>query len=55
VQSLLVDGVFIRALASHHLRRGWVRVSVGAPDANRRCIDSMRRSLARQRTRPALH
>jgi histidinol-phosphate aminotransferase len=55
VQSMLTDGVFIRALASHHLRRGWVRVSVGAPDANRRCIDSMRRSLTRGRSRPALH
>ena len=55
VQSLLADGVFIRALASHHLRRGWVRVSVGAPDHNRRCIDSMRRSLTRGRSRPALH
>ncbi len=55
VQSLLADGVFIRALASHHLRRGWVRVSVGAPDANRRCVDSLRNALARGRSRTVVH
>ncbi len=56
VQSLLADGVFIRGLASHHLRRGWVRVSVGAPDANRRCIESLRKALTRGRgVRPAVH
>ncbi len=51
VQSLLHDGVFIRSLASHHLRRGYVRVSVGARDENRRCVESLRRVLGRGRAR----
>ncbi len=52
VQSLLRDGVFIRSLASHHLRRGYVRVSVGTHDDNRRCVESLRRTFAAARQRP---
>ncbi|MFO0606230.1 MAG: histidinol-phosphate transaminase [Polyangiales bacterium] len=55
VQAMLHDGVFIRSLASHHLRRGYVRVSVGSPDENRRCVDAMRRTLDRRAPRPAAH
>lgn len=51
VQSLLREGIFIRSLASHHLKRGWVRVSVGKPEENRRCVDAFRRVL-RARPRP---
>jgi histidinol-phosphate aminotransferase len=47
VQSMLAEGVLIRSLASHHLRRGYVRVSVGAPDENRRCVEALRRGLGR--------
>jgi histidinol-phosphate aminotransferase len=55
VQAMLLEGVLIRSLASHHLRRGYVRVSVGAPEENRRCVDAMRRALSRARasTRPS--
>ncbi len=52
VQAMLRDGVFIRALASHHLRRGWVRISVGTPEDNRRCIAALRRALLRSQPRP---
>lgn len=53
VQAMLHHGVFIRSLASHHLRRGYVRVSVGSPEENRRCIEAMRRTLERRATRPS--
>ena len=55
VQAMLHDGVFIRSLASHHLRRGYVRVSIGAPEENRRCVDALRRTLDRRAPRPAAH
>ena len=55
VQSMLQDGVFIRGLASHHLRRGWVRVSVGTPEENRRCVDALARALQQRRPQPAPH
>jgi histidinol-phosphate aminotransferase len=51
VQGLLQEGVFIRSLASHHLRRGYVRVSIGTRDENRRCVDALRRTLGRGRAR----
>lgn len=49
VQAMLAEGVLIRSLASHHLRRGFVRVSVGSPEDNRRCVEAMRRVLQRWR------
>ena len=49
VQAMLADGVLIRSLASHHLRRGFVRVSIGAPEENRRCVEALRRVLTRAR------
>jgi histidinol-phosphate aminotransferase len=52
VQAMLRDGVYIRALGSHHLRRGWVRISVGTPEDNRRCVAALRRALLRSRPRP---
>jgi histidinol-phosphate aminotransferase len=55
VQAMLHDGVFIRSLASHHLRRGYVRVSIGSPEENRRCVESLRRTLDRRAPRPATH
>lgn len=54
VQALLAEGVFIRALASHHLRRGWVRVSVGTADENARCVRALTQALTPpRRPRPA--
>lgn len=53
VQSMLREGVFIRALASHHLRRGWVRVSVGTPEDNLRCVRALALALSQRRHRPA--
>lgn len=53
VQSMLQEGVFIRALASHHLRRGWVRVSVGTPEDNVRCVRALTLALAPRRGRAA--
>ena len=55
VQAMLTDGVLIRSLGSHHLRRGFVRISIGAPEENRRCVESMRRVVMRARAanRPA--
>ena len=55
VQALLHDGVFIRSLASHHLRRGYVRVSIGAPEENRRCVAALRQTLGRRAPRAAAH
>ncbi len=52
VQAMLTEGVLIRSLASHHLRRGYVRVSVGGPEENRRCVETLRRTL--QRARPSV-
>lgn len=49
VRAMLTEGILIRSLASHHLKRGFVRVSVGAPEDNRRCVDAMRRVLAKVR------
>ncbi len=51
VQTLLHEGLFIRSLASHHLRRGYVRVSIGTHDENRRCVDALRRVFTRVRPR----
>ncbi len=49
VRAMLNEGILIRSLASHHLKRGFVRVSVGSPEDNRRCVDAMRRVLAKVR------
>lgn len=49
VRAMLAEGVLIRSLASHHLKRGFVRVSVGSPEDNRRCIEAMRRVLGKAR------
>lgn len=51
VQAMLREGVFIRALGSHHLRRGWVRITIGLPEENRRCVAALKRTLDRHRAR----
>ncbi len=45
VQSLLADGVLIRSLSSHHAERSYVRVTVGTPAQNARCVNAMRHVL----------
>ncbi|MBL8684263.1 MAG: histidinol-phosphate transaminase [Myxococcales bacterium] len=49
VRAMLGEGVLIRSLASHHLKRGFVRVSVGSSEDNRRCVEALRKVLARVR------
>jgi histidinol-phosphate aminotransferase len=52
VQAALQESVLLRSLASHHLRRGHVRVSIGTRADNRRCVDVLRRVLERATPRP---
>ncbi|MFI5301537.1 MAG: histidinol-phosphate transaminase, partial [Polyangiales bacterium] len=47
VQEMLAQGVFIRALTVHHMGRGFVRVTVGTGEQNRRCVAVMRRVVTR--------
>jgi histidinol-phosphate aminotransferase len=49
VRAMLAEGILIRSLASHHLKRGFVRVSVGSPEDNRRCVEALRKVLAKLR------
>jgi histidinol-phosphate aminotransferase len=53
VDAMLAEGVFIRSLSVHHAGRGFVRVTVGTLEQNRRCVETMRRVLARLGRRPA--
>jgi histidinol-phosphate aminotransferase len=53
VRALLAQGVLIRSLASHHLKRGFVRVSIGAPEDNTRCVEALRETLSRRAARVA--
>ncbi len=53
VQSMLREGVFIRSLGSHHLKRHWVRVSIGTSEENRRCVAGLRAAMLRGHARPA--
>jgi histidinol-phosphate aminotransferase len=47
VEAMLVEGVYIRSLAVHHAKRSFVRVTVGTEEQNRRCVEAMRKVLAR--------
>jgi 1L-myo-inositol 1-phosphate cytidylyltransferase len=47
VEAMLTEGVYIRSLAVHHAKRSYVRVTVGTDEQNRRCIEAMRKVLAR--------
>ena len=53
VQSMLREGVFIRSLGSHHLKRHWVRISIGTPEENRRCVAGLKAAVLRGRRAPA--
>jgi histidinol-phosphate aminotransferase len=39
---LLARGVFIRPMSPHHMPKGFIRVTVGAPEDNRRFIEILR-------------
>jgi histidinol-phosphate aminotransferase len=47
VEAMLTEGVYIRSLAVHHAKRSYVRVTVGTDEQNRRCVEAMRKVLAR--------
>ena len=47
LQEMFSDGVMIRSLAVHRAGRGFLRVSVGLPSENTRCIDVLRTALIR--------
>lgn len=49
VQALVEEGVLVRSLGVHHGSRSWVRVTVGTPDQNQRCVAAFERVLARGR------
>ena len=49
-QALLREGVIVRAMDGYGLP-GWVRISVGTPEQNRRCTEALARVISR--TRPA--
>ena len=43
VEGMLEQGIFIRPMAPHHLRKGFVRVTVGTPEQNVRCVEALKR------------
>jgi histidinol-phosphate aminotransferase len=45
VEAMLKDGVLIRSLSVHHARRSYVRVTVGTPGQNARCVAAFERVL----------
>ena len=47
VAAMLAEGVLIRSLSAHHAARSYARVTVGDDSQNERCIDVMRRVVAR--------
>jgi len=52
VDAMLEAGIFIRSLAVHHMSRGFVRVTVGTADQNQRCVEAMRKVIAKLSRRP---
>jgi histidinol-phosphate aminotransferase len=48
VAAVLAEGVLIRSLEVHHATRRFVRVTVGTPEQNARCVRSFERVLTRR-------
>jgi histidinol-phosphate aminotransferase len=48
VAAVLSEGVLIRSLEVHHATRRFVRVTVGTPEQNARCVRAMERVLSRR-------
>ncbi len=47
VAAVLDEGVLIRSLAVHHANKSYVRITVGTPAQNERCITAFERVVAR--------
>lgn len=47
LQAMFDEGVMIRSLAVHRAGRGFLRISVGLPSENSRCLDALRNALVR--------
>jgi histidinol-phosphate aminotransferase len=47
LQAMFADGVLIRSLSVHRAQRGFLRITVGTPAENTRCIETLRAALAR--------
>jgi len=50
VQGILEHGVLIRPMSPHHLGEGFVRVTVGTPEQNTRCVEAFRRFFSKSKT-----
>jgi histidinol-phosphate/aromatic aminotransferase/cobyric acid decarboxylase-like protein len=44
--AMLERGVFVRTLAVHHASRGLIRITVGTPAQNARCVSVLRDVLS---------
>jgi histidinol-phosphate aminotransferase len=53
VDGMLTEGVFIRCLAVHHAKRGFVRVTVGTAEQNLQCVRAMRKVVTSRLPRRA--
>jgi histidinol-phosphate aminotransferase len=49
VGAMLDRGVFVRTLSVHHAGRSMIRITVGTPEQNARCVSSLRSVLAHLR------
>jgi len=47
VEAMLGEGVYIRSLAVHHAKRNYVRVTVGTEEQNQRCVEALRKVVAK--------
>lgn len=50
VQGILKEGVFIRPMSPHGLRKGFVRVTVGTPEQNACCVEAFKRFFSPGKT-----
>lgn len=54
VAAVLDDGVLIRSLAVHHANKSYVRITVGTPEQNERCVRAFERVAASAPARAGL-
>src|SRR5262249_33666517 len=47
VDAMLSEGVYIRSLAVHHATHHYVRVTVGTEEQNLKCVEAMRKVIAK--------
>jgi histidinol-phosphate aminotransferase len=53
VAALLERGLLVRSLTAHHAGRSMVRISIGMPEQNARCVAALREVLGRRPLRQA--